>query len=245
MRTEAEWLAGTDPQALLDYLHGRLSDRKLRLFAAACCRSLGDLMPAGRSRRAVQLCERHADGQARDEELRAVYGPAAWLEDTLVPPWAVQVAAEAGAANAAYPEAFAAAERASLWALDALAGTAADAVADPPCTPENGREGDRWFLAFQAARVAEKEAQCRLLRCVAGNPFRPVRVRRAWLQWHDGAVRKVAEALYDGARFADLGVLADVLEEAGCTEPALLHHCREAGLHARGCWAVDLVLGRV
>jgi hypothetical protein len=244
MMTEAEYLAGTDPQRLLDGLYGRVSDRKLRLFAAACCRRIWGLLPHDRSRRAVHVCERYADGEARKEELRVAYGPAAWLEDTVVPPWAVQVAAEAAAANAAYPEAADAAVRASLWALDAVAGTAADAVADPPCSPGAGREGDRWFLAFQAAKAAEKAAQCRVLRCVVGNPFRPVLVRRSWLAWHDGAVGKLARSLYDGRRFRDLGVLADALEEAGCADPVLLGHCREPGPHYRGCWALDLLAGR-
>jgi hypothetical protein len=243
MTMEAEWLGGSDPHLLLACAHGRVSDRKLRLFAAACCRRVWGLLLSERSRRAVQTCEQYADGAATNADLRAAYAPAAWLEDTVVPPWAVVVAAEAAAANAAYPEAADAALRTALWALDAVAGTAADAVADPPCSPELGRAGDRWFLAFQAARVAEKQVQCRLLRCIAGNPFRRFRPRRSWLTWHDGAVAKLARALYDGSRFEDLGVLADALEEAGCTDPELLGHCREPGPHARGCWALDAVLG--
>jgi hypothetical protein len=244
MTTEAEWLAGTDPQPLLGCLYGRVSDRKYRLFAAACCRRVWGLLPSGRSRRAVQVCERHADGEARDEDLRAAYGPAAWLEDTVVPPWAVVVAAEAAAANAAYPEAADAALRAALWALDATAGAAADAVSDPPCVPGTGRDGDPWFLTFQAAKAAEKEAQCQVLRCIVGNPFRPVRVRRSWLTWNDGAVTKLARAIYDGGRFEEMGVLADALEEAGCADPGLLGHCRVPGPHHRGCWPLDLLLGR-
>jgi hypothetical protein len=244
MTTEAEWLAGTDPQPLLGCLYGRASDRTYRLFAAACGRRIWGLVPSRRARRAVEVSERHADGQARDEDLRAAYGPAAWLEDTVVPPWAVAVAAEAAAANAAYPEAADAALRAALWAVDAVAGAAADAVADPPCGPGAGRDGDPWFLTFQAAQAAEKEAQCRVLRCLVGNPFRPVRVRRSWLAWHDGTVGKLARSIDEGNRFEALGVLADALEEAGCAEPALLGHCREPGPHHRGCWVVDLLLGR-
>src|SRR5262249_49003925 len=112
--TEAEWLTGTDPHRLLECLGGGASNRKLRLCAAACCRRIWPLVTQGRSRRAVEASERHADGLARDEELKLAYRPAAWLEDTMVPPWAVQVAAEAAAANAAYEEAADAAVRASL-----------------------------------------------------------------------------------------------------------------------------------
>jgi hypothetical protein len=242
--TEAEWLTGTDPHLLLECLHGEVSDRKLRLFAAACCRRIWPLLTLGRSRRAVQTSERHADGLAADAELKAAYRPAAWLEDTVVPPWAVQVAAEAAAANATYPDAADGAVRATLWALDAAAGAAADAVADPPGSEDAAREGDRWFRIFQAVRVAEKEAQCRLLRCLVGNPFHPVSASAAWRAWRGGTVVRLAGQMYEARRFADLPVLADALEEAGCADAELLAHCRSGEEHARGCWALDLVLGK-
>jgi hypothetical protein len=88
-------------------------------------------------------------------------------------------------------------------------------------------------------------AQARLVRCVFGNPFRPApRLDPAWLAWDDGAARKLAEAAYDERAFDRLPVLADALEDAGCTDPELLGHLRSGGEHARGCWAVDLLLGK-
>ena len=131
--------------------------------------------------------------------------------------------------------------RASLWALDATAGAAADAVADPPGSLDAARTGDRWFGIFQAVRAAEKEAQCRMLRCVVGNPFRPVRPRPSWLTWHGGTVVRLAEQVYHGRRTGDLPVLADALEEAGCDNADILEHCRGPGPHARGCWLLDLL----
>jgi hypothetical protein len=56
-------------------------------------------------------------------------------------------------------------------------------------------------------------------------------------------VAQVARAIYDGRRFADLPVLADALEESGCTDEAILRHCRSGGEHARGCWVLDALLG--
>jgi len=82
-----------------------------------------------------------------------------------------------------------------------------------------------------------------LLRCVF-NPFRPVVLDPAWLAWNGGAVRKMAQAIYEKRRFADLPILADALEEAGCTDAAILAHCRGGGEHVRGCWVVDLLTGR-
>jgi hypothetical protein len=54
----------------------------------------------------------------------------------------------------------------------------------------------------------------------------------------------LARAIYQGRDFASLPVLADALEEAGCTDPDLLAHCRRPGGHLLGCWVLDMVLGR-
>jgi hypothetical protein len=88
----------------------------------------------------------------------------------------------------------------------------------------------------------ELAAQCELLRELVGNPFRPVAVHPAWLTWGDGAVRKIAQTIESEERYAALPILADALEDAGCTDAELLAHCRRPGGHARGCWAVDLLL---
>jgi hypothetical protein len=101
----------------------------------------------------------------------------------------------------------------------------------------------------RAARVdAEGAAQCGLLRDLFGNPFAVSPVEPTWLTWADGTVPKLARPIYeernlpggtlDGARLA---VLADALEEAGCTDPTILEHCR-SGEHVRGCWLVDALL---
>jgi hypothetical protein len=99
-------------------------------------------------------------------------------------------------------------------------------------------------LARQArdeARTDEWRAQCDLLRDVAGNPFRPVRVDPSWLLWNGGTVRRVARAIALEGAFEHLPVLADALEEAGCSDVTLLAHLRGPGPHVRGCWAVDLL----
>jgi hypothetical protein len=78
-----------------------------------------------------------------------------------------------------------------------------------------------------------------------GHPFRPATAPEpVVLAWRGGAVVRLAEAVYQARRFGDLPVLADMLEEAGCTDPELLGHLRGPGPHARGCWAVDSLLGR-
>jgi hypothetical protein len=98
---------------------------------------------------------------------------------------------------------------------------------------------------WKKAEQAEQAAQAVLLRDIVGNPFRlPAPIAPAVVAYNGGAARRLAEAIYDGRRFEDLPVLADLLEEAGCTDAALLGHLRGPGPHVVGCWAVDLVLGR-
>jgi hypothetical protein len=82
------------------------------------------------------------------------------------------------------------------------------------------------------------------LRCVFGNPFRPVVLESSWLAWNDGTVVKLAHSIYEERAFDRLPILADALEEAGCDNADILAHCRQSGEHVRGCWALDLVLGK-
>src|SRR5262249_6713676 len=93
---------------------------------------------------------------------------------------------------------------------------------------------------------------CPLLRCVLGSPFRALPpLDLTWMAWHGGAVKKLAQAVYDDRDLpsgyldaARLAVLADMLEEAGCCDEQLLSHLRGPGPHVRGCWAVDALLGK-
>ena len=62
--------------------------------------------------------------------------------------------------------------------------------------------------------------------------------------WNDGTVRKIAQAIYDERAFDRLPILADALEDAGCDNADILNHCRNGGEHVRGCWVVDLLLGK-
>jgi hypothetical protein len=91
----------------------------------------------------------------------------------------------------------------------------------------------------------ERCRQANLVRDIVGNPFCPLRgIDSGWLTSHDATIAHLAAAIYHKGRFLDLPVLADALEEAGCTSPDILDHCRQPGEHARGCWLVDAILGR-
>src|SRR5262249_28116970 len=95
---------------------------------------------------------------------------------------------------------------------------------------------------FAASLREEGQAQAALVRDIFGNPFRPVALDRSWLSGNGAAVVELAQAIYDERAFEQLPALADALEEAGCTDPQILQHCRETGGHVLGCWAVDLLL---
>jgi hypothetical protein len=95
--------------------------------------------------------------------------------------------------------------------------------------------------ARQTHREAEKCKQTRLLLDMIGNPFRPVTLNAEWLT---PTVTALAQLVYDERAFDRLPILADALEDAGCNDRAILDHCRCPGPHVRGCWVVDLVLGK-
>ena len=91
-------------------------------------------------------------------------------------------------------------------------------------------------------RWARALTHCHLLRDVFGNPFRPVAFDAAWLT---STVTALARGMYDSRDFGAMPILADALQDAGCTSDDILGHCRDAhATHVRGCWVVDLVLGK-
>jgi hypothetical protein len=115
---------------------------------------------------------------------------------------------------------------------------------------------DSWKTAWAAARavkihwgearwVAESKAQAAVIRDLLGPlPFRTLKADPSWLRWHGGLLVSMARRMYDSRDFADMPVLADALEEAGCRDADILGHCRSGGQHVRGCWVVDLVVGK-
>jgi hypothetical protein len=98
---------------------------------------------------------------------------------------------------------------------------------------------------LDAARRTANAVQANLLRDIAGSPLRPPPVLApAVLAYNGRAALRIAEVIYEGRRFNELPVLADLLEEAGCTDVDLLGHLRGPGPHALGCWALDLILAK-
>jgi hypothetical protein len=233
--TEAEWLACADPKPMLEFLKGQGSERKLRLFAVACCRRIWGSTLFPDDRQAVVVAEGFAEGIGGKKDLREAKEKAyrAGLTEYTVDPFPC----------AAHRDAFQAAQYAAAFAQGFT-------VEDPEHFTAEIEQ--RWHKARKEAAVADAHAQATLLRDIFGpRPLRPVSVDPGWLAWHGGDAAKLAQAVYDERELpsghldaARLAVLADMLEEAGCTNAELLSHLRSPGPHVRGCCAVDLLLGK-
>jgi hypothetical protein len=252
----------------------RGSCRKLRLFGAACCRRVFPFVNDERTRQVVETAEDYADGRIGAPALRVAHRRSCTLCEAYhsspnpSSPRSVNVLA-----NLAVAVNWVSAEDASFRTDDhmnglvpggynaAAAGYIAHAAGDAIFygTYEGtdafelvGRRNVE-FLPTPADHIwaAEQEVQSGLLRCVFGNPFRTFAADPAWLAWNDGTAVRLAEAAYEDrdlpSGYLDptrLSVLADVLEDAGCAEAALLDYFRSPGPHVRGCWAVDVLLGK-
>ncbi len=227
-QSECEWLGQHEyPEFMLDdELPGPVSERKRRLLSAAFCRRAWHLLTQKRSRRAVEVAERYADGLATSDELRAA-GAAAEQADTLD-------------------------DNHVIWGE--VAG-AALLTADPDPSPEDVAnivaKNVGWSAAFAVdpdtlktdtgAERAERAALCALVREVLGNPFRPVAFSP---RWRTETAVALARHMYESRDFSALPILADALQDTGCDNDDILAHCRGSGPHVRGCWVVDLVLGK-
>jgi hypothetical protein len=240
--TEAKWLTATDPQGMLGFVW-KTSERKMRLFAVACCRRVWRFLPDERSRRAVETAERFADGQSTTKELEkaADAASAAWDADR------ERVAADGNLAEEKW-------DRRSLgppYTASAAAYNAAVPLGWWGAAPAFLAPDEIVRFEVSADSRAEGAGQCDLLRDIFGNPFRPIAINPAWLNWNDGTVRRLATAVYQERELpsghldvARMGVLADALEDAGCADLDLLAHLRGLGPHVRGCWVIDLLTGR-
>lgn len=270
--TEPEWLASTDPAAMLRWLthwthrdstadtpywpHPVCTDRKLRLFACACCRQVWDKLTDPRSRRAVEVAERFADGRVTNES---------------------RLAAERGVPSG-------------------ISFDAADWLAHAACGLSSSSEAAWEMVRVPRPALIPPATQAALLHDIFGNPWRPTAPENAcgtgeaadWYQvlaWHDGTVPRIAQYIYDERAWQDMPILHDALLDAGCDDEEILNHCRGqercgdgwqrngrcyqfqkygtdwekkipcnkcdgtgrrplSGPHVRGCWVLDLILGR-
>lgn len=240
--TESAWATSTDPARMLESLRGKISDRKFRLFAVTCCRRIFHLLEDRRSRRALEVGEQHAEGLLNHEDWLAINREASLsatdigraAEDALINGSDnVQVSSVYAAAAAGHllgEPAFSRAESVATCTENALASLPASRLS------VHNFEND--------IRLKERAMHCGLLREIFGNPFQPLVLDPSWLKWNGGTVITLAQGIYEDRAFDRLPILADALMDAGCFDEEILNHCRSQGPHVRGCWVVDLVLGK-
>ena len=247
---EKGWLASKDVHAMLAFLRGRrvgflavigwekqpsvtVSDRSRRLFGVACCRRIERLFRDKRLLPGVEAVEQLIDGHRQREDLEAVFAGAEQVyQETCVPYDPIRYSAAAAAVR----------ELIEWQSIETEYG---------PGHPEHSvasltrRVVSNWDRKVDSR---EQQAQRHLLRDIVGNPFRPSPIELAWVT---PMVTGLASAAYEERLLpsgeldpARLAVLADLLEEIGCSDADILGHLRGSGPHVLGCWVIDLLLGR-
>jgi hypothetical protein len=231
-----EWVRATDPDPMLKAVQVKQHRRAVRLFSCACCRRLSSFLPP-ESLASAEVAERFADGLASRLELDHAHAaangavlslPRDWLWPVTRLRYATGAAAQCSKGVAA-----------TTPGAAAIADQAAQAVAIHIAIAVPDREFTR---TRDATYTAERAAQAAIAREIFGNPFRPDGFSPAW---RTDTVLVLARLIYESCDFGALPILADALQDAGCEDHELLAHCREPGAHVRGCWVLDLVLGKV
>ncbi|MFO0797777.1 MAG: hypothetical protein U0804_09875 [Gemmataceae bacterium] len=220
-----------------------MSERTKRLYAVGCARLTPRPLPFPLLDEAIEVVEQAADGLADEAAVEVVHRAALAVsaecksrpEGWWSPLHYLAIAAErlAGAAGQEH------ARTVPGFLFEALGGKH-----DRSYPPDDIREQAR-----RTTVVVFRDVLYHPYRDTRGRPLRaPRRVRRPPQllrpTWRTEAVVGLARGMYESRDFGPMPVLADALEDAGCTDPDLLGHCRSPGPHVRGCWVVDLILGK-
>lgn len=269
LETEEEFRASTQPSRLLAtaYDKGLVTDRKYRLYLAAVCRKVwafGFERPQA-VKAAVALAEQFADGQITFDELRTVLplpvesgpGPISFMTlrameyHMMCPPpdlnaelrhyypitrredAASMVFSALNVMKCGLPE-----KTLSLETKERMhrASFRCFFFGYRPVTLDSGEERILWERQLFPLALARD--------FFGPLPFREICIDPDWLTWNDGTAVDLAHTIYEERRFEDMPVLGDALEEAGCENAEILDHCRSLDIHARGCWVLDLLLGK-
>jgi hypothetical protein len=241
--TEAEWLACEDAGEMLRCLlnehsanRSKCGRRRLRLFGCASCRLFCDAETDPRSLAAIEHTERFTDGEVGAAKMAKVEKAAhrALLDiEFRRRPEGIKRTEVPGllAARAASTLVAKQGKRAD-WCAYAVFRSSPNLANLPFLTPDPVEQRK---LADQLRLMSQ------LLRDIVGNPFHPIALKPSW---RTSNVVALARGVYDDRAFDHLPILADALEEAGCTDQTILDHLRGPGPHVRGCWILDAVLGK-
>jgi hypothetical protein len=221
--TEEEWLATADINNLIWYPKYK-SDRKLRLFNCAAVRHVLHFFPDDRLIQIIASLEQIADDKMEWNKIKLIRARYARLRKNIEMHMC---------RNGEQSE--------ILVAIEYLTRRASCEVerAIVPCQHAVGHSMQPDFIK---GMNSEKLEQLHLARDIFGNPFRLVVLDP---RWQTSTAVGLAQTMYESREFGAMPILADALQDAGCEDDAILSHCRDAKQHhVRGCWVVDLVLGK-
>jgi hypothetical protein len=229
--TEIEWLTGTDPVRMLEHIWDRATERKLRLLAVATLRSGLDSASDVSHLKALRLAELLADGEGNSRAIEVLIERLQMAMEHCVADQEFEAAtSHRSCRDALQPkEPWSAARSYVIRSQENLEGSS-------PSGPVS------WVLPRPLGSAHKLTCQC--IREVLGNPFRARDLDALVLHWNDRTVLRLAQAIYDERAFDRMPILGDALEDAGCTDAAILEHCRAPEPHVRGCWVVDTILGK-
>ncbi|HSQ55112.1 MAG TPA: hypothetical protein VLM40_05145 [Gemmata sp.] len=211
---EQEWFTSIDPQKVLQHLTGQPSSRKLKLATVACCRQMRSLLVDERSIRAVDSAELYADKSHDVADVSEIETQATQVVD---------LSRDVGTD----PQ-------------NAAAHCAALCLAHWAPADWGALQVFRW-----SSPIVSRFVQVAILACVFAIPYRNRRIQiTANPTWLTSTVMTLAKQMYESRDFSAMPILADALQDAGCENEDMLNHCRGPGPHVRGCWVVDLVLGK-
>ena len=228
--TEAEWLAGEDLERLLRWLEwGMRPERKWQLFALACLEPLAPHIHDERLKLALSAIARNAEGRGAAAELESAREDAEAAHDLI---WA-----DPSEQRWFYVSEYAA----RAVTLATQAGYEGHARQIAKFCSETLRLCADYHTA-DAVRREANDRQVSLIYDIFGNPFRPVALDPLWLTFD---VQALAQGIDADRAFDRMPILADALQDAGCDNPDVLNHCRDPhATHVRGCWVLDLLLGK-
>ena len=224
--TEAEWLACADPERMLSLLTGRATERKLRLFLVACARSQLPPSPDEAMTEALAVAERYADGCGSRYDLARARKSLKEGHAARVRRWSPRYTDHIRSVPAWH---------AAREGIVRAAGEGAG------CCAWSSTRHERFGTVAMTYPADELAKQAGFLRDIFGNPFNPAPFDA---RWATPAVAEFARTIYDDRAYDRMFELAGALEKAGCTSAEALEHCRSGREHVRGCWVVDLILGK-
>jgi hypothetical protein len=248
--TEAEWLGCNDPQKMLEFVRGKTSDRKLRLFAVACANqawpiilslndtyqmveTIGERREVKHCREALLAAEAYADESTHTETIASVREKLARHIEPLRALDSFQ-----GMDHG----------KAQLWAMRVVAATL------HKTGDQAAMETLRLILPARQRRWLFKDWLCKAPPSgqeldfnhdgwpqLIQEIFYPLPLFTEKPACFNRSVTAIAQAIYDERAFERIPILADALEDAGCSNAEILAHCRGPGPHVKGCWALDVL----